>query len=76
MEKTTTYVALDDSKRKLVAGILRPGATDPEQRELPKEPHLIRRLFARLRREGPVEMRVIPLLDGVAIAHVDGIRQV
>jgi len=30
MEKGTTYVALDDSKRKIVAGILRPEATEPE----------------------------------------------
>jgi len=55
MDKGTTYVALDDSKRKVVAGILRPGETQPELRELPKEPPLIRRLFQRLRREGPVE---------------------
>ena len=54
MEKGTTYVALDDSKRKVVVAILRPGATEPEQRELPKEPHLIRRLFQRLAREGRV----------------------
>ena len=54
MEKGTTYVALDDSKRKLVAGILRPEAIQPELRELPNEPHHIRRLFERLKREGPV----------------------
>lgn len=55
MDKGTTHVALDDSKRKVVVAILRPGATEPEQRELPKEPHLIRRLFQRLTREGPVQ---------------------
>jgi transposase len=54
MEKGTTYVALDDSKRKVVVAILRPGATEPEQRELPKAPPLIRRLFQRLAREGRV----------------------
>jgi len=54
MEKGTTFVALDDSKRKVVVAILRPGASEPEQRELPKEPHLIRRLFQRLAREGRV----------------------
>jgi len=54
MEKGTTYVALDDSKRKIVAGILRPDATQPEVRELPNDPHHIRRLFERLKREGPV----------------------
>lgn len=54
MEKGTTYVALDDSKRKIVAGILRPGAPTPELRELPNDPPHIRRLFERLTREGPV----------------------
>ena len=55
MEKGTTFVAIDDSKRKIVVATLRPGATELEQREMPKEPHLIRRLFQRLRREGPVQ---------------------
>src|SRR5262249_2068022 len=54
MGEGTTHVALDDSKRKVVAAILRPGANEPEQRELPKEPHLIRRLFQRMTREAPV----------------------
>ena len=54
MEKGTTCVALDDSKRKIVAGILRSGETQPELRELPNEPHHIRRLFERLKQEGPV----------------------
>ncbi len=54
MEKGTTYVALDDSKRKIVAGILRAGATTPELRELPNDPPAIRRVFERLTREGPV----------------------
>ena len=54
MHEGTTHVALDDSKRKVVVGILRPGSTEPELRELPKEPHLIRRLFQRLTREGDV----------------------
>ena len=51
---TTTYVGLDDSKRKLVVAILRPEGREPEQREMPKEPHLIQRLFRRLAREGTV----------------------
>jgi transposase len=55
MKKGTTFVAIDDSKRKIVVGILRAEATEPEQRELPKEPHLIRRLFQRLLREGAVQ---------------------
>jgi transposase len=52
VDQDTTYVAFDDSKRKLVAAILRPDATDPEEREFPKDPHLIRRFFRRLTREG------------------------
>src|SRR5437870_6398927 len=54
MEKGTTYVALDDSKRKIVAGILRPGDAQPELREIANDPRQIRRLFERLKREGPV----------------------
>jgi hypothetical protein len=49
-------VALDDSKRKIVAGILRLGATEPELREIPNEPQLVRRLIERLRHEGSVEV--------------------
>jgi transposase len=56
MGKGTTFVALDDSKRKIVAGILRPGATEPELREIPNESRLVRRLIERLKREGPVEV--------------------
>jgi transposase len=55
MEKSTTFVAVDDSKRKLVVGILRPGVTEPELREIPNEAKVVRRLFERLQREGPVE---------------------
>jgi hypothetical protein len=51
---TTTYVGHDDSKRTLVVAILRPGEREPEQREMPKEPHLIQRLFRRLTREDAV----------------------
>lgn len=54
MEKGTTYVALDDSKRKIVAGILRAGDAQPELRELPNDAHHIRRLFERLKREAPM----------------------
>ena len=36
MNKDTTHVALDDSKRKIVAGILRPGEAQPELREMAK----------------------------------------
>ena len=54
MDKDTAYVALDDSKRTIVAGILRPGSDQPELREIPNDPRLIRRLFERLKRESPV----------------------
>jgi transposase len=54
MEKDTTYVALDDSKRKIVVGILRPGAEHPELREIANDPRQIRRLFERLLSAGPV----------------------
>jgi transposase len=49
-----THIALDDSKRVIVAGILRPEASAPELREIPNDPRHIRRLFERLLREGPV----------------------
>lgn len=49
-----THVALDDSKRVIVAGILGPEATQPELREMPNDPRQIRRLFERLTRHGPV----------------------
>jgi transposase len=54
MEKNTTYVALDDSKRKIVVGILRPDddVEHPELREIANDPRQIRRLFERLQREG------------------------
>src|SRR5207245_2924377 len=54
VDKDTTYVALDDSKRKIVAGILRPSDTQPELREIANDARQIRRLFERLKREGPV----------------------
>ena len=49
-----THVALDDSKRVIVAGILRADATQPELREIPNEPRQVRRLFERLLHEAPV----------------------
>jgi len=56
MQKDSTFVALDDSKRTLVAGILRPGSDAPELHTLPNEPRHVRRVFARLKREGPVRV--------------------
>jgi transposase len=49
-----THVALDDSKRVIVAGILRPEATQPDLREIPNDPQHVRRLFQRLLQAGPV----------------------
>jgi transposase len=49
-----THVALDDSKRVIVAGILRADATQPELREILNEPRQVRRLFERLLQEAPV----------------------
>ncbi len=54
MNQSITHVAMDDSKRTIVAGILRPGAKEPELRSIPNEPRHLRRFFARLQREGPV----------------------
>ena len=54
MKKDITYVALDDSKNSIVAGVLRPQATEPELRQFPTEPKHLRRFFSRLQREGPV----------------------
>ena len=53
MRKGTTFVALDDSKRKARGRVLRPGDQTPELREIANE--LVRRLFERLKREGSVE---------------------
>ena len=49
-----THVALDDSKRVIMVGILRPDATQPDLREVPNEPRHVRRLFERLLQDGPV----------------------
>jgi transposase len=54
MKQDITHVAMDDSKRTIVAGILRPGAQEPELRSIPNEPRHLRRLFERLQREGRV----------------------
>jgi transposase len=54
MQKHITHVALDDSKRTIVAGILRAGSQEADLRSIPNEPRHLRRLFERLKREGPV----------------------
>jgi transposase len=50
----TTLVGIDDSKRTLTMAILRVGATECEDREIPNEPAALRRLMTRLLQEGPV----------------------
>lgn len=54
MQKNTTYVALDDSKNSIVAGILRAKGTAPELHQFPNDPKHLRRFFTRLQQEGPV----------------------
>lgn len=49
-----THVALDDSKRVIVAGIWRAEAMQPELREIPNDARHIRRLFLPLVQEGAV----------------------
>jgi len=72
MEKDTTYVALDDSKRKIVAGISRPGDAQPELRESANDPRLIRRLFERLKREG----RAVAACYEAGVSGYDLYRQI
>jgi transposase len=54
MKEHITHVAMDDSKRTIVLGILRPHATEPVLRSIPNEPRHVRRCFERLQREGRV----------------------
>jgi hypothetical protein len=54
MKKDTTDVALDDSKKSIVVGILRPRATEPARRAVLNEPRHLRRFFEQVRRDGPV----------------------
>lgn len=54
MNEHITHVAMDDSKRTIVLGILRPHASAPELRSIPNEPRHVRRCFERLQKEGPV----------------------
>jgi transposase len=56
INQNITHVALDDSKRTITAGILRPGAEEPELRSFPNEPGHLRRCFARLQREGALRI--------------------
>ena len=70
MGKGTTFVALDDSKRTIVAAILRPGMTDSELREIPNEPKLLRRLIEQLKGEGrPVKVCYEAGVSGYDLYH-------
>jgi hypothetical protein len=73
MENGTTYVALDDSKRRIVTGVLRGPNTEPELREIPNDPQHLRRLFTRLLREGPVKAcyEAYPATISIAGRRVD-----
>lgn len=57
MEKTTTYVGIDDHKDSLHLAVLRPDGKKAELLEIPHEPQAIRRLAGRLLKAapGPVE---------------------
>jgi transposase len=52
MGENTTFVAFDDSKRRIVAGILRIGQTEPELREFANTREQVARFVRRLQREG------------------------
>ena len=57
MEKTTTYVGIEDHKDSLHLAVLRPDGKKAELLEIPHEPQAIRRLAGRLLKAapGPVE---------------------
>lgn len=48
MEKGTTFVGLDVHVSGITIAELRPGAVEPEMREIPNEPKVVRRTFKRL----------------------------
>jgi transposase len=54
MRENITFMALDDSKRTIVAAVLRRGSDEPEVRSIPNEPRHLRRLVERVQREGSV----------------------
>ena len=61
MQKDITHVALDDSKNSIVAGILRPKATEPELRQFPNAPKHFRRFGTRTFANGARFPKVISL---------------
>jgi hypothetical protein len=44
MRKNITFVALDDSKRTIVAAMLPPGSDKPDLRSIPNGPRYLRRM--------------------------------
>jgi transposase len=56
VEPDNIFVAIDDSKRTLVIGVLRPGSQEPEVHAIPNEPRHLRRHLERLRRDGDVQV--------------------
>ena len=54
MRKNTTFMALNDSKRTIVAAIRRSGPDKPDVRSIPNELRHLRRLVERVKREGSV----------------------
>jgi hypothetical protein len=54
MHKDIRHVALTDSTRVIVASLLRPGTPGPDLRQIPSEPRLLGRRFARGTREEPL----------------------
>ena len=54
MKKDITYVGIDDCKQALVVGTWGPRDVQASVRSIANDPRSIRRLFGRLKREGPV----------------------
>jgi transposase len=72
MENNTTFVALDDSKRRIVAGVLRAESMEPELRELAHTPEQVGRFVRRLLREG----RPVQICYEAGVSGYDLYRQV
>lgn len=54
MQEHSTHLAMDDSMRPIVMGILHARAQEPELRWIPTEPRRMRRFLATLQPDGPV----------------------
>ena len=58
MDKRTTWVGMDTSKKKHVVAVLDPGSEEVREWTVPNEARAIRRLARKLVREAPGEVRV------------------